>query len=79
MADTTMKMLVNAETGEERMVELSAAELAQRDLDQKADAAAAVIEQKQESDRAAMVAKLLAGTATAAEQQKTLATLLGGA
>ena len=74
--DTPMKMLVDLESGEQKMVPLDAAELAQREVDQAAAVAATAADDQAQADRDALVAKLVAGKATVAETQTALAQLL---
>lgn len=71
-----MKLLVNIETGEQKMVPLDADELAQRDRDQAEAVAAKQAEQARDDTRAALVAKLKEGKASLEEISAALAELL---
>lgn len=76
MSDTPTKIVVNCTTGEQQILELTAAEIAQRDQDA---AEAAVRREEEETAAAALAAlkasaraKLVAGTPLTEEEAATL-------
>lgn len=74
--ETPMKLLADLASGESKMVPLDAAELAQREVDQAAAAAAEQAAVAKDDTRAALVAKLKTGKASPEEVQAALAELL---